>query len=72
MKRRRLPFSCIAIALPHAYRGLLRSEDMRLFGALLVMMEELKASFLSVLYGPNRSLSPGEDNQFFKEWCYVK
>ena len=36
-------------------------------------MEKLKASFLSALYGPNRSLFPGEDDQvFIKEWRYAK
>ena len=59
-------------ALTQAYRGLSCSEDVHLFGASLVMMEKLKASFLSTLYGPNRSLFPGEDDQVFKEWRYAK
>ena len=45
---------------------------MRIFGASLVIMEKLKASFLSALYGLNRSISPGEDDQVFKEWRYAK
>ena len=72
MKRRRASFCCVATAVPHAYRGLSRSEGVHLFRASLVVMEKLKASFLSVFYGPNHSISSGEDDQVFKVWRYAK
>ena len=58
MKQGRSPFYCVVTASTQAYRGLSHSEDVHLFGA----------SLLSVLYGLNRSLFPGEDDQVFKEW----
>ena len=72
VKRRRSSFCCVTTASTHAYRGLSRSEGVRLFGALLEMMEKLKASFWSVLYSPNRSTSPEEDDQVLKEWHFAK
>ena len=72
VKQRHSPFCCVASASTQAYRGLSLSEDVRLFDVSLVMMEKPKTSFLSALYGPNHSLSPGDDNQVFKQWHYVK
>ena len=38
---RRSPLCCVATSLTHAYRGLSRSEGVRLFPASLAMMEKL-------------------------------